>query len=121
MKSVEETLAILSYMGFNPGCTIYDINKYILREINPKKTTSAVYRSFNELKREGYIKKHSHLLSKFVLTEKGWDFLSFYSNIPSNIIQYNYANVTVYIRIKTVKSFYFTKNRFYPGVELKSA
>ena len=122
MRSVKEILAILSYLGLNPGCNVNDINKYILREFNPKKTTSAIYRSFNELKREGYIKKHSHLVSKFILTKKGWDFLTFYMNIsPGNVIPYDYTDAAMYIRIEIIKRIFLIKKRFYLGAELESA
>jgi hypothetical protein len=118
MKSSDEKLAILSYTGLNPGCSLKDINRYILREFNPEKTTSAIYRVFNELKRNGYIKNHSHFGSKFVLTRKGWDFIAFYMNVtPRKFIPCGNTDLAIYIRIELLRRVHLTKNRYYFGDE----
>jgi hypothetical protein len=117
MKSIDETLAILSYTGLNPGCSLKDINRYILREFNLEKTTSAIYRAFNELKRNGYIKNDSHFDSKFVLTRKGWNFIAFYMNVaPRKLIPCRNTDLAIYIRIELLKRVYLPKNRYYLGV-----
>ena len=118
MKSINETLAILSYTGLNPGCSLQDINRYILREFNPKKTTSTIYRALNELKHDGYIKNHSHFISKFVLTRKGWNFIAFYMNTaPRNVIPNGNTHLTIYIFIELLERVCLIKNRYYNGVD----
>lgn len=82
MKIKGDRKKILHFLAQNPSSEFSYINKHILSNTQSKKTTSAIYRTLNELISHGYIQRDSLTSSRLSLTKKGWNFLNFTPKCP---------------------------------------
>jgi hypothetical protein len=77
MKIKGDKMKILHFLAQHPSSESSYINKYILCNTQSKKTTSAIYRTLNELISDGYIQRDSLTSSRLLLTKNGWNLLNF--------------------------------------------